>query len=102
MAPYDFIGFIALDSFGTFIPGFHMPGGIEHKNGIVPDAVHHEPKMLFAILQCRRRSHALGNILNTVDNVGNLALVIEYWNIERTPVTFLKRATFFGRPADVV
>src|ERR1019366_8912754 len=52
MAAYNFIGFIALDAFCPLIPAGNLSGGIEHKNGIIRDAVYQQTKVLLAFSQC--------------------------------------------------
>src|ERR1017187_2707184 len=72
MAAYNFIGFIALDALCPLIPAGDLSGGIEHKNGIIPDAVYQQTKVLLAFSQCFFYPLALGYVSR--DRVGEFLL----------------------------
>lgn len=50
----DFVGFIALDFFGSLIPGGDSTLGIEEENGVVYDTVNEKPKDVVAcrVMNC--------------------------------------------------
>src|SRR5258708_2478242 len=48
----NFVGFVAFDRLGARVPAFDPTRGVQHENGVVPDAAHHEPGALFASAEC--------------------------------------------------
>src|SRR5665213_2539411 len=68
----DFLRKIALDTLRTEIPVGDVALGIEHVNGVVGDALHQEPELLFAEPQHPLGFFALGEIardLGVTDDV---------------------------------
>src|SRR6185436_15294191 len=47
----DFVGGVALESFGAGIPADDVPQRVEHENPVVFDRLHDEAKTLFALLE---------------------------------------------------
>src|SRR6185436_14102489 len=52
----DLVGAVALDALGAGVPGDHPARGIEHEDGVVPDAVHHQAEALVTQPEGLRRA----------------------------------------------